>query len=62
MRNLIIWAVTVMVIWMFPARWGANFFFPEMMAQFSGQAPWLMAWGALMFFLSMLVMGIVGHD
>lgn len=62
MRNLIIWVVTAMVIWMFPARWGANFFFPEMMAQFSGQVPWLMAWGVLMFLLSMFVMAIVGHD
>lgn len=62
MKNLIIWLVTVMMVWIFPARWGANYFFPEIMAQFSSHVPWVMAWGALMFLISMFVMALVGHD
>lgn len=62
MKNLIIWAITVLIVWIFPARWGAEFFFPELMAQFHSQVPWVMAWGALMFLLSFIVFVILGHD
>lgn len=62
MKNLIIWLFTVLMIWMFPARWGANYFFPEIMAQFSGQVPWLMAWGAFMLLISIVAAVLVGDD
>lgn len=62
MRNLIILFITLMVVWIFPARWGAQFFFPEMMAQYSSQVPYLMAWGALMFLLTSVITTCLAHD
>ncbi|AFH21251.1 membrane protein [Cronobacter phage CR3] len=62
MRNLIILFITFMLVWIFPARWGAQFFFPEMMAQFSSQVPYLMGWGALMFLLATVITACLAHD
>lgn len=62
MRDLIVWFITLLVIWMFPARWGADYFFPEVMAQFGSQVPWVMAWGALMFFITMLITALLSKD
>lgn len=62
MRNLIVLGLTLIIVWIFPGRWGATYFFPEMMAQYGTQVPWLMAWGALMMFVSMIIMAFLSSD
>lgn len=62
MRNAAIWLLTFMGMWIFPARWGAAWFFPEVFAQFGSQLPWIMAWGALMFLISCVITALLCHD
>lgn len=54
MRNFIVWLIVTLLIWIFPARWGAQWLFPELVAQYAGQAPWLMFYGFVMGLLGML--------
>lgn len=62
MRNSIIWVITALVMWVFPARWGAEYFFPEVCAQFASQMPWIMAWGGFMFFLTTVTAALLARD
>lgn len=62
MKNFIIWLTITLVVWIFPARWGANYFFPEVVAQYGSQVPWIMVWGAVMFLLANVVLIFIGHD
>lgn len=62
MRNVIIWLLTFLTVWFFPARWGAKWLFPEVYAQFGPQLPWIMAWGAVMFFIVCVTTALLAHD
>lgn len=62
MKNLFTWFIILLSVWMYPARWGANYFFPEVVAQFGSQVPWLMAWGAAMMFLSLVILAFISHE
>lgn len=47
MKSVIISTFLIMLVWLFPARWGAEYFFPEVISQFGSKVPWIMAWGAV---------------
>lgn len=62
MKNIIIFLSVTVLVWIFPARWGAQFLFPEAYAQFGSQIPWIMAWGGFMALSAIAVALFLSHD
>ena len=62
MKALIITFVVSILMWIFPARWAAEFFWPDLMAQYGAVVPWVMFLGYVVGFVSLLISAILSSS
>lgn len=51
--------IIALMFWMFPARWGAEFIFADMMVEHASSVPWVMGYGFIMGLLGMLFAALI---
>lgn len=57
--RIIAYTIIALMFWMFPARWGAEFLFADMMVEHANTIPWVMFYGFVMGLFGMLFAALV---
>lgn len=57
--RFIAYLIIALMFWMFPAKWGAEFLFADVMIEHAKAVPWIMGYGFVMGLIGMLFAALI---